>query len=70
MVVGWTRQGDVATVQPLLIQPVVVTDVAEVLAEIARGEPQDAPVTLLAPNPRTSSTWPAAPSPHAATRSG
>jgi uncharacterized protein YbjT (DUF2867 family)/catechol 2,3-dioxygenase-like lactoylglutathione lyase family enzyme len=40
MVVGWTRRGQVATVPPLLVQPVAVADVAEVLVEVAAGEPQ------------------------------
>jgi uncharacterized protein YbjT (DUF2867 family)/catechol 2,3-dioxygenase-like lactoylglutathione lyase family enzyme len=40
MVVGWTQRGQVATVPPLLIQPVAVADVAEVLVEVAAGEPQ------------------------------
>lgn len=39
MVVGWTRQGDQAVVPPLLMQPVAVSDVAEVLAEMAVGDP-------------------------------
>ena len=41
MVVGWTRRGQVATVPPLLVQPVAVADVAEVLVEVAAGEPQE-----------------------------
>ncbi|HLM21218.1 MAG TPA: NAD(P)H-binding protein [Propionibacteriaceae bacterium] len=41
MVVGWTQRGQVATVPPLLIQPVALADVAEVLAEVAAGEPQE-----------------------------
>jgi uncharacterized protein YbjT (DUF2867 family)/catechol 2,3-dioxygenase-like lactoylglutathione lyase family enzyme len=40
MVVGWTQRGQVATVPPLLVQPVAVADVAEVLVEVAAGEPQ------------------------------
>ena len=41
MVVGWTQRGQVATVPPLLVQPVAVADVAEVLVEVAAGEPQE-----------------------------
>ena len=41
MVVGWTQRGRVATVPPLLVQPVAVADVAEVLVEVAAGEPQE-----------------------------
>ena len=40
MVVGWTQRGQVATVPPLLVQPVAVADVADVLVEVAAGEPQ------------------------------
>lgn len=39
MVVGWTRDGDVATVPPLLIQPVAASDVGDVLAEVASRTP-------------------------------
>ncbi|MGH3696276.1 MAG: SDR family oxidoreductase [Pseudonocardiaceae bacterium] len=35
MVVEWTRQDDVATVTPLLVQPVAASDVGKVLAELA-----------------------------------
>ena len=37
MVVEWTRQGDIATVAPLLVQPVAASDVGQVLAELATG---------------------------------
>lgn len=40
MMVGWSRQGDEAVVPPLLMQPVAVSDVAHVLAEVATGEPR------------------------------
>jgi hypothetical protein len=33
MVVAWTRQGQVATVPPLLVQPVAAADAGEVLAD-------------------------------------
>jgi uncharacterized protein YbjT (DUF2867 family) len=39
-VVGQTREGDVARVPPLLVQPVAVTDVALALAETAVGPPR------------------------------
>jgi uncharacterized protein YbjT (DUF2867 family) len=39
MVVGWTRDGDVATVPPLLVQPVAASDVGDVLAEVATRAP-------------------------------
>jgi len=37
--VGWTRRGQSAALPPLLIQPVAVADVADVLVEVAAGEP-------------------------------
>jgi uncharacterized protein YbjT (DUF2867 family) len=40
MVAGWTEQDGVAPIAPLLVQPIAPADVAEVLAEIATGEPQ------------------------------
>jgi uncharacterized protein YbjT (DUF2867 family) len=52
MVVGWTRQGDVAYVPPLLVQPVAASDVGEVLAEIATGAPRGRAVDLAGPEPQ------------------
>jgi uncharacterized protein YbjT (DUF2867 family) len=49
MVVGWTRQDGVATIPPLLVQPVAVSDVAGTLAEIATGTPQDGFLELAGP---------------------
>ncbi|WP_329520716.1 SDR family oxidoreductase [Spirillospora sp. NBC_01491] len=40
MVAGWTEQDGVATIPPLLVQPVAPADVAAVLAEVAVGEPR------------------------------
>jgi len=40
MVAGWTEQDGVATIAPLLVQPIAPADVADVLAEIATGEPK------------------------------
>ncbi len=37
MVIGWTRRGDVATVAPLLVQPIAASDVGRGLAEFATG---------------------------------
>jgi uncharacterized protein YbjT (DUF2867 family) len=37
--VAWTRRGESAILPPLLVQPVAVTDVAEVLIEVAVGRP-------------------------------
>lgn len=52
MVVGWTRQGEVAILPPLLVQPVAVFDVADVLAEIATGAPQQQMIELAGPEPQ------------------
>jgi uncharacterized protein YbjT (DUF2867 family) len=49
MVVGWTRRGQVATVPPLLVQPVAVSDVGDVLIEVAAGEPQHGVAELAGP---------------------
>lgn len=40
MVTGWTEQDGVATIPPLLVQPIAPTDIAEVLADVATGAPQ------------------------------
>ncbi len=50
MVAGWTRQGDVVTVPPLLVQPVAVSDVADVLVEVATGAPHDGTIELAGPH--------------------
>ena len=39
MVAGWTETDGVATIAPLLVQPIAPADVGEVLAEVAVGEP-------------------------------
>ncbi|HEU5026159.1 MAG TPA: SDR family oxidoreductase [Spirillospora sp.] len=40
MLAGWTEQDGVATIPPLLVQPVAPADVAGVLAEVAAGTPR------------------------------
>jgi uncharacterized protein YbjT (DUF2867 family) len=40
MAASWTEQDGVATIAPLLVQPIAPADVAGILAEIAVGEPQ------------------------------
>jgi uncharacterized protein YbjT (DUF2867 family) len=40
MVVDWTEHGGSATIAPLLVQPIAPADIADVLAEVATGEPQ------------------------------
>jgi uncharacterized protein YbjT (DUF2867 family) len=48
-VVNWTRRGQSAALAPLLLQPVAVTDVAEVLVEVAVGEPVNGICELAGP---------------------
>lgn len=38
MVAGWTEQDGVATVPPLILQPIALPDVADALADVASGE--------------------------------
>jgi uncharacterized protein YbjT (DUF2867 family) len=52
MVVVWTRQGQVATVPPLLVPPIAAADVGDVLAEIATGAPQGRATDLAGPEPQ------------------
>ena len=52
MVASWTEQDGVATIAPLLVQPIAPADVADVLAEIATGEPQGRYVDVAGPEPQ------------------
>jgi uncharacterized protein YbjT (DUF2867 family) len=52
MVAGWTEVDGVATMAPLLIQPVAPSDVAVVLAELAVGPPRGRCVDLAGPEPQ------------------
>lgn len=52
MVTGWTEQDGVATIAPLLVQPIAPADVAEVLAEIAVGEPRGRYADVAGPEPQ------------------
>jgi uncharacterized protein YbjT (DUF2867 family) len=47
--VSWTRRGQSAALPPLLLQPVAVTDVADVLVEVAVGEPVNGICELAGP---------------------
>ena len=47
--VGWVRREQSAELPPLLIQPVAVTDVADVLVEVAVGEPVNGICELAGP---------------------
>jgi uncharacterized protein YbjT (DUF2867 family) len=51
-VVSWTRQGDVASVPPLLVQPVAAADVGEALAALAAGDPRGRVTDLAGPEPQ------------------
>ncbi|TDE23988.1 NmrA family transcriptional regulator [Nonomuraea mesophila] len=52
MVASWTEQGGVATIAPLLVQPIAPADVAGVLAEIATGEPRGRCADVAGPEPQ------------------
>ncbi len=45
----WTERDGVATIAPLLVQPIAPDDIAQVLAEIATGEPQGRYVDVAGP---------------------
>jgi uncharacterized protein YbjT (DUF2867 family) len=49
LAVGWTERDGVATIAPLLVQPIAPDDIANVLAEIATGEPQGRYVDVAGP---------------------
>lgn len=46
---SWTERDGVATIAPLLVQPIAPDDIAEILAEIAAGEPQGRYVDVAGP---------------------
>ncbi|MEN3534964.1 NAD(P)H-binding protein [Microbispora sp. ZYX-F-249] len=52
MVASWTEQDGVATIAPLLVQPIAPADVADVLAEIAVGDPQGRHADVAGPEPQ------------------
>lgn len=52
MVASWTEQDGVASIAPLLVQPIAPADVAEVLAEIAVGEPHGRYADVAGPGPQ------------------
>ena len=68
--VEWTRQGQVAHVPPLLVQPVAAADVGTVLAEVATGDPLGRAIDLAGRSPRIWWTWFGARWRRAASRSG
>ncbi len=48
-VTGWTEHDGVATIPPLLTQPIAPADVADVLAEVAVGDPRGRHADLAGP---------------------
>jgi len=49
MVAGWTLRDGVATLAPLLVQPIDLQDVAAALVDVALGEPLDGDVEIAGP---------------------
>ncbi|MET8381928.1 NAD(P)H-binding protein [Streptosporangium canum] len=52
MVASWTEQDGVAAIAPLLVQPIAPADVADILGEIAVGEPQGRYADIAGPDPQ------------------
>lgn len=52
MVATWTETDGVATIAPALVQPIAPSDIAEVLAELAVGEPRQRYVDVAGPDPQ------------------
>ncbi|MCT7661778.1 SDR family oxidoreductase [Mycobacterium deserti] len=52
LAVGWTENDGIATIAPLLVQPVAPDDIAAILAEIAAGEPQGRYADVAGPDPQ------------------
>ncbi|MBT2229107.1 SDR family oxidoreductase [Nonomuraea sp. NEAU-A123] len=52
MVASWTAQDGVATIAPLLVQPIAPADVADVLAEITVGAPRGRYMDVAGPEPQ------------------
>jgi uncharacterized protein YbjT (DUF2867 family) len=52
MVTSWTERDGVATIAPLLVQPIAPADVADILAEVASGDPQGRHVDVAGPEPQ------------------
>ena len=49
MASSWTEHDGVATIAPLLVQPIAPDDIARVLAEVATGEPRGRYVDVAGP---------------------
>jgi uncharacterized protein YbjT (DUF2867 family) len=52
MVTRWTERDGVATIAPLLVQPIAPKDIAAILAELAAGEPQGRYADVAGPEPQ------------------
>jgi uncharacterized protein YbjT (DUF2867 family) len=52
MVVSWAEKDGAATIAPLLVQPIAPQDVADILAEVAEGEPQRRYPDVAGPEPQ------------------
>jgi uncharacterized protein YbjT (DUF2867 family) len=52
MVTSWTERDGVATIAPLLVQPIAPEDIADILAEVAVGEPQGRYADVAGPEPQ------------------
>ncbi|GAB2505079.1 SDR family oxidoreductase [Nocardia heshunensis] len=52
MVASWTETDGVATIAPLLVQPIAPADVADILAEIVTGAPQQRYRDIAGPGPQ------------------
>jgi uncharacterized protein YbjT (DUF2867 family) len=51
-VAGWTEHDGVATIAPLLVQPIAPADVAHILAEVTVGAPQGRYADVAGPEPQ------------------
>ena len=52
MIVGRVRNGDVAVVPPLLLQPIAVNEVGSILAEVATAPPMGRRIEIAGPEPQ------------------
>lgn len=52
MVTTWTEQDGAAPIAPLLVQPIAPADIADVLAEVAAGDPKGHHVDVAGPEPQ------------------
>jgi uncharacterized protein YbjT (DUF2867 family) len=52
MLASWTERDGAATIAPLLVQPIAASDVADILAEVATGEPHGRYPDIAGPEPQ------------------